>query len=232
MADYRQLEEQFSANLGLERRPVAITAMTAVPQGVGKFTGTAPSGCSFWRLASEGRTFYTIPSDHYNCAIGAYTHNIPLPPGREQELPETLGFMTGIGYIRWKKCRDSPVARHAGRRRIRAARRYTSRPRRRNLLRTCGCDDAAAGVRHPRRGGRPDQHARPPDLHVGAGGDGTRNGGQVPDVSETASTRISLPMSCMPSFRPGISNASPRRPPRSGTRISNCWSITPRGGSS
>ena len=33
MADYRQLEEQFSANLGLERRPVAITAMTAVPRG-------------------------------------------------------------------------------------------------------------------------------------------------------------------------------------------------------
>jgi uncharacterized protein (DUF169 family) len=108
MADYRQLEEQFSANLGLERRPVAITARTAVPQGVSKFTGTAPSGCSFWRLASEGRTFYTIPSDHYNCAIGAYTHNIPLPPLREQELPETLGFMTGIGYIRMEEVPGIP----------------------------------------------------------------------------------------------------------------------------
>ena len=43
-----------------------------------------------------------------NCAIGAYTHNIPLPPGREQELPETLGFMTGIGYIRMEEVPGIP----------------------------------------------------------------------------------------------------------------------------
>ena len=100
MKDYRQLEERFASDLGLQRRPVAIATMAAVPRDISKFTGTAPSGCSFWRLASEGHTFYTTPSDHYNCAIGAYTHNIPLPPEREQELADTLGFMTGIGYIR------------------------------------------------------------------------------------------------------------------------------------
>ena len=100
MRDYRQLEERFAADLGLQRRPVAVASMDTVPRNVSKFSGTAPSGCSFWRLASEGQTFYTVPSDHYNCAVGAYTHNIPLPPDREKELPETLGFMTGIGYIR------------------------------------------------------------------------------------------------------------------------------------
>jgi uncharacterized protein (DUF169 family) len=108
MINYRQLEEHFSANLGLERRPVAIKSMGTVPQGVEKFRGTVPSGCSFWRLASEGRTFYTVPSDHYNCPIGAYTHNIPLPTGREQELLGTLEFMTGIGYIRMEEVSGIP----------------------------------------------------------------------------------------------------------------------------
>lgn len=108
MTDYRQLEQRFSADLGLSRRPVAIAVSDAVPAGIAKFTGTVPSGCSFWRLASEGRTFYTVPGDHYNCAIGAYTHNIPLPPDREKELPETLGFMTGIGYVRMEEVPGIP----------------------------------------------------------------------------------------------------------------------------
>jgi uncharacterized protein (DUF169 family) len=79
-----------------------------LPPGVSKFTGTEPSGCSFWRLAAEGRTFYTVPSDHYNCPIGSYTHNIPLPPERAKELEDTLGFMTGIGYVRMEEVPGIP----------------------------------------------------------------------------------------------------------------------------
>ena len=108
MTDYRQLEERFFMNLRLERRPVAITSMGVTPRNVLKFSGTVPSGCTFWRLASEGRTFYTVPSDHYNCAIGAHTHNIPLPPDREQELPATLSFLTGAGYIRMEEVPGIP----------------------------------------------------------------------------------------------------------------------------
>lgn len=108
MTDYRQLEERFSTDLGLLRRPVAVASINTVPQNIEKFAGTVPSGCSFWRLASEGRAFYTVPSDHYNCAVGAYTHNIPLPPDREQELPATLGFMTGLGYIRMEEVPGIP----------------------------------------------------------------------------------------------------------------------------
>ena len=88
MTDYRQLEERFFMNLRLERRPVAITSMGVTPRNVLKFSGTVPSGCTFWRLASEGRTFYTVPSDHYNCAIGAHTHNIPLPPIGSRSYPQ------------------------------------------------------------------------------------------------------------------------------------------------
>jgi uncharacterized protein (DUF169 family) len=109
MTNYRSLEQQLSSDLGLTRRPIAIAFRDAAPPGVSRFVGTAPSGCSFWRLASEGRTFFTVPSDHYNCPIGSYTHNIPLPPERAKELDETLGFMIGIGYLRMEEVPDIPV---------------------------------------------------------------------------------------------------------------------------
>jgi uncharacterized protein (DUF169 family) len=109
MTDYRRIEQQLLSDLGLTRRPVAIAFRDRAPAGVQPFTGTAPSGCTFWRLASEGRTFYTVPSDHYNCPIGSYTHNIPLPPERAKELEETLGFMAGIGYVRMEEVPGIPV---------------------------------------------------------------------------------------------------------------------------
>jgi hypothetical protein len=49
-----------------------------------------------------------VPSDHYNCPIGSYTHNIPLPPEREAELTDTLGLMTTIGYIRMEEVAGVP----------------------------------------------------------------------------------------------------------------------------
>ena len=49
-----------------------------------------------------------MPSDHYNCPVGSYTHNIPLPPGREQELPQVLSLMAEIGYIRMEEVPEVP----------------------------------------------------------------------------------------------------------------------------
>jgi hypothetical protein len=37
-------------------RPVTVAFLDTEPEGVKKFVGTQPSGCSFWRLAAEGRT--------------------------------------------------------------------------------------------------------------------------------------------------------------------------------
>ena len=108
MPDYRSLEQQFSETLGLERRPVAVKFQKTPPAGVPNFTGTESSGCSFWRLAASGRTFYTVPGDHYNYAIGSYTHNIPLPEERAEELDQTLSFMTGIGYIKMEEIPQIP----------------------------------------------------------------------------------------------------------------------------
>ena len=103
MSSYRSMESLFQKTIGLDRRPVAVAFCETVPAGIAKSTGTEPSGCSYWRLAAAGQTFYTVPSDHYNCAIGSYTHNIGLPEERAAELGETLSFMTGIGYLKMEE---------------------------------------------------------------------------------------------------------------------------------
>jgi len=108
MADYRNTEQRVTQALGLTRRPVAVSFRDSAPAGVARFSGSEPSGCSFWRLAREGRTFFTVPSDHYNCAIGSHTHNIPLPPDRSKELDQTLSLMTGIGYIKMEEVAGIP----------------------------------------------------------------------------------------------------------------------------
>lgn len=98
--DYPRLERQISEALGLTRRPVAVTFARSAPAGVHKFSGTEPAGCSFWRLAELGDVFYTEPRDHYNCAVGCFTHSIALPAERASEMDQTLAFMLELGYIK------------------------------------------------------------------------------------------------------------------------------------
>lgn len=108
MRTLAELEQGFVAALDLRRRPVAITFADAPPNGTPALKGAQPSGCSFWRLAADGATFYTVPADHMNCPVGSYTHNIGLPPGREKELEATLSLMAGIGYIRMTEVQSIP----------------------------------------------------------------------------------------------------------------------------
>jgi uncharacterized protein (DUF169 family) len=100
MADYRKLERQIADTLGLTHRPVAVTFARSAPAGVRKFSGAEPAGCSFWRLAERGEVFYTEPGDHYNCAVGCFTHSIALPAERASEMDQMLAFMIGLGYIK------------------------------------------------------------------------------------------------------------------------------------
>jgi uncharacterized protein (DUF169 family) len=100
MSTWSDLERRISERIALARRPVAVAYLDAPPAGIEKFSGTEPSGCSFWRLAAFGHAFYTVPADHFNCAVGSYTHNIPLSPEREKETEQTLGMMFGLGYIK------------------------------------------------------------------------------------------------------------------------------------
>jgi len=108
MTDYIALEKQLTTALGLTRRPVAIAYRESPPAGVDALTGTQPSGCSFWKLAASGRVFYTVPSDHYNCPVGSYTHNIQLPKEREPELMNTLTLMVNVGYLKMDEVPSIP----------------------------------------------------------------------------------------------------------------------------
>jgi uncharacterized protein (DUF169 family) len=103
MADYSKLEDVFMKGLGIGRRPVAVTFLDAVPEGMEKFDGSVPSSCTFWKLAADGNAFYTVTADHWNCPIGSYTHNEPLPPEREPELMQTLSLMGELGYVRMEE---------------------------------------------------------------------------------------------------------------------------------
>jgi len=108
MTNLADIEQYLTEVLDLPQRPVAVAFCDAPPAGVAKFTGSAPAGCNFWRLAAEGRAFYTVPADHYNCAIGSYTHNLPLPPERQPEMEATLGLMVEIGYLRMEEVPGIP----------------------------------------------------------------------------------------------------------------------------
>ena len=97
---WKELEEKISKAVKLPRRAVAVGFFDALPTGLERFEGTEPSGCSFWRLAADGKSFYTLPENHFNCAVGAYTHNIPLSAAREKETAQTLKMMFDLGYVK------------------------------------------------------------------------------------------------------------------------------------
>jgi uncharacterized protein (DUF169 family) len=91
---------QFQDLLGLRSPPVALAFLATPPAGIPRVDAAGPSGCTYWKYAAEGRTFYTEAADHYNCPIGAYTHGVDLPPERAPELQGVLGTMFQLGYLR------------------------------------------------------------------------------------------------------------------------------------
>ena len=92
----RALEENILKTVEMSVRPVALAFLDAEPAGLKKFEGPQPSGCSFWRPAAQGHTFYTVPENHFNCAVGACTHNIALSHERERETEQTLNVRSWL----------------------------------------------------------------------------------------------------------------------------------------
>jgi uncharacterized protein (DUF169 family) len=99
----------FEQKLGLRNPPIGIAFLDAPPDGLEKWTGAVPAGCAFWRAALDGRAFYTVPEDHYNCAVGSYTHALALPPDCGAVLEDTIGFMVANGYIQIAEVPSIPV---------------------------------------------------------------------------------------------------------------------------
>jgi uncharacterized protein (DUF169 family) len=105
--DYATLEGALVSALG-QVKLIAVSYLAAEPPGVEQFSGIVPSGCSFWKLASTGGGFYTVPGDHLNCPIGSYTHGIDLPPERAPELEQKLSLMASIGYVKMEEVPSIP----------------------------------------------------------------------------------------------------------------------------
>jgi len=99
---------QLAELLGLERQPVAITFRESAPDGVSKIETAAPSGCTYWKFAAEGQTFYTEASDHYGCPIGAHTHGVDLPVETAKELEGLVGTMVELEYIDMQEVAELP----------------------------------------------------------------------------------------------------------------------------
>ncbi len=93
--DFHQLEEL----LGLDTRPITVTFHDTQPDDVPRVEKAEASGCTYWSRAAEGKTFYTEASDHYNCPIGCFTHNVELPDAQIEELEGTLNYMYQLGYL-------------------------------------------------------------------------------------------------------------------------------------
>jgi uncharacterized protein (DUF169 family) len=85
--------------LGLSRQPTAIAFLETAPAGTSRIDIAAPSGCTYWKLAAEGQSFYTEAADHFGCPIGAYTHGIDLPDEQSKELEGVIGTMVQLEYL-------------------------------------------------------------------------------------------------------------------------------------
>jgi hypothetical protein len=49
-----------------------------------------------------------LPQNHFDCALGAYTHNIPLSAEREKETEQTLQMMFDLGYVKPEEVAQIP----------------------------------------------------------------------------------------------------------------------------
>jgi uncharacterized protein (DUF169 family) len=95
--------------LGLSTPPIAIAFRDVAPPGVARIEQPAPAGCGYWRLAAEGRVFYTEASDHHGCPVGAHTHAVPMPDAVRAELQGLIGTMVGLEYLKAEEIPSIPT---------------------------------------------------------------------------------------------------------------------------
>ena len=105
--------DRLQALLGLQWPPIAVAFQASAPADLPRVEAAGPSGCTYWKLAAEGKIFYTEAADHFNCPIGSFTHGIDLPPAQARELEGLVGTMIGLDYIRQEEIptiprRDAP----------------------------------------------------------------------------------------------------------------------------
>ena len=96
------------SRLGLTGQPVAMSFTDTPPAGLGRVERAGPAGCSYWRDASEGRSFFTAADDHTSCPVGAFTHGVPLSPEKATELQSLVGTMIELKYLKSEEVPQLP----------------------------------------------------------------------------------------------------------------------------
>ena len=91
--------KQLTGLLGLQKQPVAVAFSDSAPEAMRRIEEPSPSGCTYWKYAAEGRSFYTQAEDHYGCPIGALTHGIDLPKEKARELDGLVRTMVDLSYL-------------------------------------------------------------------------------------------------------------------------------------
>lgn len=91
------MTDRFEADLGLQAPPIAIAFVTRPPDGIDRFSGTAPSACSMWRSAETG-PFYAPASSHGNCSVGAMVMGFDSVELQE-DLSASVEKMVATSYL-------------------------------------------------------------------------------------------------------------------------------------
>ncbi len=97
-SNWSELAASLAANLQLTQPAIAVAFVKDPPASLAAYPGKVPAGCSFWQKAAAG-AFYTAPADHALCAVGSFTHNLPLSAAETGELQECLTIFDSLGYV-------------------------------------------------------------------------------------------------------------------------------------
>jgi Uncharacterised ArCR, COG2043 len=89
MTDYALVSNMLTESLRLDVPPVAVCVTDKAPHGVPESKQAAAAGCVFWERGAHS-AFVTSPKDHGNCAVGMYTHHMPLTAAQQTDLGDCL----------------------------------------------------------------------------------------------------------------------------------------------
>jgi uncharacterized protein (DUF169 family) len=112
MAEYSAIAKTLMDSLHLRVEPVAVCLTDRAPDGVPSSAQPAAAGCVFWERGAHG-AFTTSAKDHSNCAVGMYTHHMPLTTAaQEEDLNTCIKVFGDLGYVLPQEIAGIPVLKN------------------------------------------------------------------------------------------------------------------------
>jgi uncharacterized protein (DUF169 family) len=105
---YAALSALLSTCLDLRQPAISISFTDTIPSTISSYKNRVAAGCRFWQNAATA-TFATSASDHSLCAIGCYTHNLPMSSASQTDLGDALHVLGQMGYVTEKDLGAIPV---------------------------------------------------------------------------------------------------------------------------